>query len=415
MMRFARGLACGLHRVAGVRFGAGSSACVHAFLCAGLCVMLGASLCAPVGAFAIGADEVDGAGPRTKTERSNDPSRFTHAPLVDGHFANLYPLRLPTIGNLAEWYWDFWRDGGAIPPPGGYAAVPVLLPDLDYLRANRSDTTATWVGHATVLFQLAGVTLITDPMFSDRASPFSFIGPQRLVRVPFTIAEAPHVDVVLVSHNHYDHLDGPSIDALAKQPGGPPLFIVPRGIENWLKARGIANVVALDWWDTHDLAPVGANGEHVRITLVPVQHWSSRSPTDRFETLWGGHVVERIDASNAATYRFFFAGDTGYAPTFRELIHARFPRFDFAAIPIGAYEPNRFLRAQHVNPAEAVRIHRDLDATQSMGIHWGTFTLTTEAFDQPPRDLASAREAAGLPPDAFVVFRHGEMRILERR
>ena len=352
-------------------------------------------------------------GPRVKTERSHDPSRFIRAPFVDGHYANLYPLPLPTIGNLFTWYWTSFREGGVPPPPGGYESVPVLRPDLDYLKANRADTTVTWVGHSTVLFQLAGVTLLTDPMFSDRASPFAFVGPSRHVRVPFTIAEAPHVDVVLISHNHYDHLDGPSVDALAKQVGGPPLFVVPRGIDAWLRQRGITNVVALDWWDAHDL-PAGASGDHVRITLVPVQHWSARSPTDRFETLWGGHVVERIAASNEATYRFFFAGDTGYAPTFRDLIHARFPHFDFAAIPIGAYEPNRFLRAQHVNPAEAVRIHQDLEVAQSLGIHWGTFTLTTEGFDQPPRDLAAARAAAGLPAEAFVVFEHGEMRVLER-
>jgi L-ascorbate metabolism protein UlaG (beta-lactamase superfamily) len=113
-------------------------------------------------------------------------------------------------------------------------------------------------------------------------------------------------------------------------------------------------------------------------------------------------------------WRFFFGGDTGYAPLFRDLIHAKFDRFDFAAIPIGAYEPNRYLHAQHVDPAEAVRIHRDLDVTQSMGIHWGTFVLTTEPFDQPPKDLASALEQAHLPPDAFVVFRHGETRVLEK-
>ena len=359
----------------------------------------------------LGADDPSA---HVKTERSNDPSRFTHAPFVDGHYANLYPLKLPTIGNLITWYWGSFRAGGVPPPPGGYESVPVLRPDLEYLQANRTDTTVTWIGHSTVLFQLAGVTLLADPMFSERASPFAFIGPTRHVRVPFTIAEAPHIDVVLISHSHYDHLDGPSVDALAQQRGGSPLFIVPRGIDRWLEQRGITNVVVLDWWDAHDLA-AGANGEHVRITLVPVQHWGARSLTDRFETLWGGHVVERIAPSNEATYRFFFAGDTGYAPTFRELIHARFPHFDFAAIPIGAYEPNQFLRAQHVNPAEAVRIHRELDVAQSLGIHWGTFTLTNEGFDQPPRDLATARDEAGLAADAFVVFKHGEMRVLERR
>lgn len=167
----------------------------------------------------------------------------------------------------------------------------------------------------------------------------------------------------------------------------------------------------MDWWNAREVP--STTGDRLRITFVPAQHWSSRSPGDRFETLWGGYVVERVKPTQAVDYRFFFAGDTGYSAGFRDLIHARFDRFDFAAIPIGAYEPNRYLKAQHVNPEEAVRIDRDLDVRQSMGIHWGTFVLTTEPFDQPPKDLAIAREKAGLPPEAFVTFEHGETRVLE--
>ena len=341
---------------------------------------------------------------------------FGGAPHRDGRYANLYPFHLPSLGDLADWYWHWTLAGGTEPPAGGYDAVPVDTPDLDYLRANRGDTTVTWVGHATVLLQLAGLNVITDPQFSERASPFSFVGPARKVRVPFTIAEGPHVDVVLISHNHYDHLDADSVDALAAQPGGSPLFIVPLGVDAWMKQRGIDNVVALDWWNARDVASTaGLARDRLRITFVPAQHWGARAPNDRFETLWGGYVVERIDArSDAATWRFYFAGDTGYAPLFHDLIHARFDRFDLAAIPIGAYEPRAYLRAQHVDPTEAVRIHRDLNVVQSIGIHWGTFVLTTEPFDQPPKDLAAALAREHLNPDAFVAFRHGEMRVLER-
>lgn len=235
--------------------------------------------------------------------------------------------------------------------------------------------------------------------------------------MPFTIVEGPHIDVVLISHNHYDHLDGDSVDALARQPGGPPLFIVPLGIDRWMHGRGIDHVVALDWWDVREVATAaGPSADRLKITFVPTQHWSARSPGDRFKTWWGGYVVERIGPApaDAVGYRFFFAGDSGYAPLFRDLIHARFDRFDFAAIPIGAYEPNQYLHAQHVNPAEAVRIHRDLDVKQSLGIHWGTFVLTTEPFDQPPKDLAIALARAHLKPEAFVTFRHGETRVLEK-
>ncbi len=341
------------------------------------------------------------------------PVTFTHAPHDGDRFANLYGFTLPSWGDLARWYWDWTLAGGTTPPAGGYDAMPVLRPDLGYLRANRTDTTVTWVGHATVLLQLAGVNVVTDPMFSQRASPFDFVGPSRKIRVPFALADAPHVDVVLISHNHYDHLDAGSIDALAAQAGGPPLYIVPRGVDAWLRARGITNVVALDWWDVHDVGSASTGGR-LRITMVPSQHWSARGPFDRFETLWGGYVVERKAPDDTVRFRFYCAGDTGYAPLFHDLIHARSPRFDLAAIPIGAYEPNRYLKAQHVNPAEAVRIHRELDVALSIGIHWGTFVLTTESFDQQPRDLAIARSAADIPEERFVAFRHGEMRVLQR-
>ena len=375
--------------------------------CLALCVALSSSA-------ALGLEPV--------TERAapvESAAPFEGAPRVDDRYRNLGPFKLPTLGDLADWYWTWSRAGGAKPPPGGYEAIPVLRPDLAYLRENRVDTNVTWVGHATVLLELAGLNVVTDPQFGERASPLPFLGPERHVRVPFTIAEGPRIDVVLISHNHYDHLDADSVDALARQPGGSPLFIVPLGVDAWLRARGIDRVVGMDWWNARDVTT--GTGEHVRITFVPVQHWSSRSPVDRFETLWGGFVVERLAAAPPRTgppsvaWRFFFAGDTGYAPLFRDLIHARFDRFDFAAIPIGAYEPRRALKAQHVDPWEAVRLHRELAVTQSMGIHWGTFVLTTESFDQPPKDLALAIEQARLAPDAFVAFRHGEMRVLEHR
>ncbi len=339
--------------------------------------------------------------------------RFAHAPFHDGKYANLGAFSLPTLGDLANWYWHWWRDGGAQPPPGGYASVPVDRTDVAALAANRSDTTVTWIGHASVLLQLAGRNLLMDPMFSRRAFFVDFAGPDRKVPVPFAVDAAPPIDVVMISHNHYDHLDAASIDALAKQPGGGPLFIVPKGVDAWMHKRGITRVTGMDWWDVRELPPT-ADGDHLRITMVPVAHWSARSPFDRFETLWGGYVVERVARDATVRWRFWFAGDTGYAPLFHDLIHARFPSFDFAAIPIGAYEPNRYLHAQHVTPAEAVRLHRELDVKQSLGIHWGTFALTTEPFDQPPKDLAVARDAAGLAPDAFVVFRHGETRVLQR-
>ena len=331
-----------------------------------------------------------------------DPARPHHTP--DG-FRNLYPFALPTISDLAVWYWRWARQGGTRAPEGGYENVPVVHPDLAYLRSNRSDTTITWIGHATLLLQTGALNILTDPMFSDRASPLPVLGPTRKVPLPFAISALPRIDVVLISHNHFDHLDAASVDALNTQRGGPPLFLVPLGVDAWMKERGIVNVKALDWWDEEPLSGV-------KITFVPAQHWSARSFGDRYATLWGGYVVEKVNA--AQPFRFYFAGDTGYAPLFKDQLGARFGSFDLAAIPIGAYEPYEYLLAQHVNSEDAVRIHRDVNAKQLIAMHWGTFILTSKAFDQPPRDLATALEHAHVPADRFVAFQHGEMRVLQK-
>jgi N-acyl-phosphatidylethanolamine-hydrolysing phospholipase D len=183
--------------------------------------------------------------------------------------------------------------------------------------------------------------------------------------------------------------------------------VVPLGLKAWFAGRGISNVVELDWWASHRLGTA-------EVTLTPVQHWSGRTFTDRMETLWGGFAVFAPD------FHLFFAGDTGYSKDFAD-IRARFAArqqdggFDLALIPIGAYEPHWFMTQQHVNPDEAVRIHTDLHAKRSLGIHWGTFELTDEALDEPPRALAGARKAHGFSDEAFFVMAIGETRKFTRR
>jgi N-acyl-phosphatidylethanolamine-hydrolysing phospholipase D len=265
----------------------------------------------------------------------------------------------------------------------------------------------TWVGHATVLAQLGGLNMLTDPIFSERASPFSFAGPRREQPPGVALAELPHIDAVLVSHNHYDHLDLASVRALARQPGGSPLFVVPLGLQAWFHARGVGHVVELDWWQTHAVAGVD-------IALVPAQHWSARGLNDRMKTLWGGFAVFAPDC------QLFFAGDTGYSRDFAD-IRERFAErqkdggFDIALIPIGAYEPRWFMQGQHVNVEEALKIHADLGAKASLGVHWGSFELTDEALDEPPRQLARQRAELGLAEDAFFTLAIGETRRLRPR
>jgi N-acyl-phosphatidylethanolamine-hydrolysing phospholipase D len=200
------------------------------------------------------------------------------------------------------------------------------------------------------------------------------------------------------------------VKALAKQAQGAPLFIVPLGIKAWLAGLGISKVHELDWWDTHTV-------DGVEFVFTPVQHWSTRGLADRNQTLWGGWAVLGPD------FHWYFSGDTGYSQDFTDTqkhFAARHTAekgggFDLALLAVGAYEPRWFMKEQHVNPAEAVQIHQDLRAKRSMGVHWGTFALTDEPLDQPPKDLATARTAAGLADDAFFLLAVGETRQLPAR
>lgn len=314
-------------------------------------------------------------------------------------FRNTYPH--PEKEGFWRWKWAQWRDGLPKKPAGGYH-FPVAEPETAYLRANRSDTTATWIGHATVLLQTAGVNVLTDPQFSERASPVTFAGPKRVVPATPALAQLPHIDVVVISHDHYDHLDVASVRALAAQPGGSPRFFVGLGTRAWFAALGIDDVVEMDWWERIDHLGL-------EIRFVPVQHWSRRTLTDTNQRLWGGWVIRHPGFS------FYFSGDTGYSKDFAD-VGRQLGGFDLAAIPIGAYEPRWFMKIMHVNPAEAIRIHRDVKSRASLGIHWGTFDdLTDESLTEPPVMLAEESRKAGLAQGEFFVLKHGETRRFPRR
>jgi N-acyl-phosphatidylethanolamine-hydrolysing phospholipase D len=310
-------------------------------------------------------------------------------------FRNNYPSSAP--GSFWKWQRERWAKGLPKIPEGGYR-FELLRPDVTWLQQNRSEPTLTWVGHATFLLQLGGINILTDAHFSERASPVQFAGPRRVVAPALRLTELPHIDAVVISHNHYDHLDRGTVKRLAAQSGGSAHFFVPLGLKAWFRRAGIHSVTELDWWDE-------AQHRGLKLTLTPVQHWSSRTPWDRDKTLWGGWVVEHPQL------RFFFAGDTGYSQDFKD-IGERLGAVDLAALPIGAYDPRWFMQIMHVNPEEAVQIHRDLRARHSVAMHWGTFILTDEPLDEPPHRLAAARHAAGVSPEAFFVMKHGETRNL---
>jgi L-ascorbate metabolism protein UlaG (beta-lactamase superfamily) len=246
---------------------------------------------------------------------------------------------------------------------------------------------ATWVGQSTVVLRSASATILTDPIFSDRAAPVSWAGPRRVAPPGVDFAAIPRVDAVLLSHDHFDHCDLPTLRRLARR--DDPLVIAPLGHRPLLAGSGLRRIVELDWWQTHECAP------GLEATLVPALHWSRRRPFGANRSLWGGFMLR------AGGRLVYFAGDSGYRERLFVEIGRRCGAPDLALLPIGAYEPRWFMRAAHMNPSEAVRAHRDVGARRSIAIHWGTFHLTDEGYGEPVRALEAARELAGLKADDF--------------
>jgi L-ascorbate metabolism protein UlaG (beta-lactamase superfamily) len=254
------------------------------------------------------------------------------------------------------------------------------------------DVIVTSIGHATFLIQSSAGNLLTDPMYSERASPLRFAGPRRVAAPGVPFDYLPRIELVLLSHNHYDHCDLPTLRALERRFG--PRVITPLGNGRLLRSAEVHQVEELDWWQQSTAA-----SPHV--TLVPAQHFSARGPLDRNRALWGGFIID------VGRTRIFFAGDTGYAEHFGE-IRRRFAPIDLALLPIGAYEPRWFMKDVHMNPSEAVQAHLDLGALRSIGMHFGTFQLTTESIAEPVERLEQALLAAEVPSSQFQVLEFGE-------
>ncbi|MBW2425954.1 MAG: MBL fold metallo-hydrolase [Deltaproteobacteria bacterium] len=269
--------------------------------------------------------------------------------------------------------------------------------DGAFLRENarHSVPTATWVGHATLLIQVEHLTILTDPIWSKRASPVSWAGPRRQVAPGLAFEDLPPIDLVLLSHNHYDHMDLPTLRRLAER-SAETRFLVGMGNGRLLQKNGIENVIELDWGEKVSIGDA-------TVHCLPAQHWSNRGLGDRREALWASWAVV------GAQRRFYFGGDTGYFSGFERIGEALGP-FDLAALPIGAYEPSPMMQPVHLNPEEAVQAGRDLRAERMVGIHFGTFVLAGEPFDEPPRRFREAAAAAAYSPDAAWILKIGETR-----
>ncbi len=284
-----------------------------------------------------------------------------------------------SLGVALPFFWRRFR-ASARPRPGAAPAVPFDRTAIDRVPS------LTWVGHASFLVRLASASFLTDPMWSERASPLSFAGPRRLVAPGVPLDALPPLDFTLVSHDHYDHLDLPTLRQLAVR--GVP-FVVPEGLGPLVVRAGGVVRAELGWWES--VAIGGA-----RITCVPARHFSGRGLHDRNRRLWAGFVVQDAERS------FYHTGDTAYFDGFAEIARRVGP-IDLAAVPIGAYEPRAMMGPIHLDPEEAVRAAIDLGARRAVAMHFGTFDLSDEPLAEPPRRFLAEAALRGLGGRAFVM------------
>jgi len=285
-------------------------------------------------------------------------------------------------------------------PPRG--SLPRRTPSIVVPRAAPGHRSATWVGHSTVLLQLGALNVLTDPVWGERASPFRWIGPRRLTPPGLDFDALPPIDVVLLSHNHYDHLDAPTVRRIAEQYPDAS-WLCPLGLEPLLRSLGVSRVAERDWWET-------ASGAEFEAMCAPARHFSARGLRDRGDTLWCGWTIV------ADGVRVYFAGDTALHPEFAAIAASAGP-FDLVMLPIGAYEPRWFMESVHMNPEDAIEAYRALTSGSDarppcMALHWGTFRLTDEPVQEPPARFAQRWQAAGFPDQANWTLAIGETRRL---
>ena len=262
-------------------------------------------------------------------------------------------------------------------------------------RVTGDKVVITHVNHSTFLIQTAGYNILTDPIYSERCSPVSFAGPKRVIAPGIKFDDLPKIDLIIISHDHYDHLDLPTIEKLIERDS--PRIFTGLGVGRHLPSD--AKFLELDWWEKAELS------SEFRLHFVPVQHFSGRGLFDRFETLWGAYVLE------ASGKKIYFGGDSGYGPHYKETSR-RLGGMDISLIPVGAYRPRYFMKYAHMDPAEAVQAHLDLQSNLSIGMHFGTFQLTAEPYEEPVELLGKELKEANVSPQNFVTLKFGQPLIL---
>ncbi|MGQ0715454.1 MAG: MBL fold metallo-hydrolase [Gemmatimonadaceae bacterium] len=337
----------------------------------------------------------ESAGPSLPSERPPH-----HAP--NGTFRNPWGLPESRFGGLLKWRWNRIRH--PLPRDSGAASLRVMVHSIRTPRASPNEIAVTWVGHSTLLVQLGSTNVLTDPVWSDRASPWRSIGPRRVVPPAVPLESLPPIDIVLLSHNHYDHLDAHTLRILART-HPEARWVVPLRLAKLVRSLDARDVSELDWWTELRLS-------EATVACTPARHFSARTPLDRDRTLWCSYAV------SAPAGRFFYAGDTGLHPEFAR-IGERYGPFDLCALPVGAYEPRWFMRPAHLDPDEAVSAFQALHGHHAVpshaalvGVHWGTFRLTDEPILEPPQRARQAWHRAGMTPENLWVLGHGETRVL---
>ncbi len=291
---------------------------------------------------------------------------------------------IKSFGDVFRWKMGWHHETRPKSPATG-VIVPTVNNDGSHLRTASLDS-LTWIGHASFLVQLGGTSALLDPVLSPSLGP----GFTRNVAPGLHWAHLPKIDLALITHNHRDHLDEPTVKKL----GGEVTFVVPRGLGKWFAARKLLRVVEMDWWQTEEIGGIA-------VTFVPSQHWTRRGLTDTNESWWGGYVLER------GGLRVYHSGDTAWFDGFFE-IGKRVGLIDAAMLPIGAYAPRWFMKGQHMNPDDAIRAFQALGAKQFVAMHWGTFKLTDEPLDEPPEFLKRVWGKTDLSDKRRTILAIGE-------
>jgi len=302
-----------------------------------------------------------------------------------------------SLFDIALWQLGFYNDRGSIEYPETFR-YPNPKQKLD-----DNAPQVTWINHCTFLIRVGDLHILTDPIWGKRCSPLSFLGPKRRHETPLSLENLPKIDLVLLSHDHYDHFCTKTILTLQKLHPGIT-WVVPLGVKKRLHKRGIRHLIEMEWWQEIHL---GTERGEIIITAVPAQHFSGRGIFDKNTTLWSGYVVDFL-RSNKQEKRLYFVGDTGYNEKDFKEIGKKFGEMDLSLIPIGTYVPKRFMDPVHIGPEKSVAIHTEVSSHLSIGMHWKTFRLSSEHLDRPPFDLYCALEKQGIDPKTFRILEPGQ-------